>query len=180
MSLLMRRSSPVPQATTVVHPVESPPAKNIPPLWQESYGRTAADNSAISEEEDEIAKAITFGHAEYAHDDSAGPCTSHRQGRASTPAGGRRRGCHRLLSGLRTVLLADTINCSDRGADEQCRLTAAARHHRCQPDQSEGPACAPRRRKSDRIPPQRPIAGSVVGLPATTVADAGCLGDQEP
>src|SRR5512132_2190126 len=32
MSLLMRRSSPVPQVTTLVHPVELPPARNIPPV----------------------------------------------------------------------------------------------------------------------------------------------------
>ena len=49
MSLLMRRSSPVPQVTTLVHPVELPPPRTFP-LWQVSYSRTAALKSATSEE----------------------------------------------------------------------------------------------------------------------------------
>src|SRR4029450_8341953 len=139
------------------------------PLWQESYGRTATDKFAISEEEDEIARRLAPGRAQCAHDASAEPWTAPSQGASHPPSTECCSGFDGLLSGPRTVLVAHTPHIAYPRSEHQCTTDAATHDPRRQLDQSGGSAVAHRWGESHRIPSQRPVARSTVGLSATTV-----------
>src|SRR5215212_1910592 len=145
------------------------------PLWQESCGRTAADKSAISAEEGEIARRLALSRAQCAHDESAEPWTAHSEGGSRPSSTECHSGFDGLLSAPRTVLVAHTAHIAYRRSEHQCTTTldAATHDHWLQLDQSRGSAVANGRGESDRIPSQRPVARSTVGLSATTVGQAG-------
>ena len=178
MSLLMRTSSPVPQVTTVVHPVELQPAATFP-LWQVSYCRTAAVKSAISAETRRNRQSLQSGRAQCAHDFSAGPCPPPCRG--TLPARSHRRSSDgaRQLPALRAMRLAQPVPRTYPRAEQQ--YSAAGTHyHRCQSDHGCRSTLPDRGREGGRIRPQRPVAGSVVDLSAAAIGNARRDGDQEP